>query len=305
MNRMKVTALAGGVGGAKLLVGLDDLDLDLTAIVNTGDDATFYGVHVSPDVDICTYWLAGLADEERGWGLRGDTFEIIEALGALGSDNWFRLGDRDLATCIFRTQRLLEGSPLSSVTDEIRRALGVSPTLIPMTDDPVRTSITTTDGRSLEFQEYFVKERHEPEVRSVHLSGIASAVPAPGVLEAIGAADVVVLCPSNPIVSIGPILGLTGVREALIQHPRVIAVSPIVRGAALKGPADRLMAAAGVTVSASGVAEMYRDFLDAFALDITEEGEAERIETIGIESIVTDTIMVDRVASKRMAEVLL
>lgn len=302
---MKVTALAGGVGGAKLLVGLDGLDLELTAIVNTADDATFYGVHVSPDVDICAYWLAGLADEERGWGLRNDTFEIVDRLGTLGADNWFRLGDRDLATCIFRTQRLLEGSPLSSVTDEIRRALGVRASIVPMTDDPVHTMITTDDGRSLEFQEYFVKERHEPEVQAVRFDGIATAQPAPGVLDAIRTADVVVLCPSNPVVSIGPILGLPGVREALIQHPRVIAVSPIIRGAALKGPADRLMAAAGITVSASGVAEMYRDFLDAFALDVTEEGEAELIETIGIESIVTDTIMVDRDASKRMAEVLL
>ncbi|MEA2498590.1 MAG: 2-phospho-L-lactate transferase, partial [Actinomycetota bacterium] len=199
---MKVTALAGGVGGAKLLVGLElAAGSELTAIVNTGDDAEIYGVHVSPDVDIVTYWLAGLADTERGWGLEGDTFLVVDGLASLGYDSWFRLGDRDFATCIYRTERMRAGATLSDATREIALALGVRPTVLPMTNDPVATVIDTTDGRTLEFQEYFVKERQMPEVKEVRITGASEASPAPGVLDSIRSADKVVLCPSNPIVS--------------------------------------------------------------------------------------------------------
>jgi LPPG:FO 2-phospho-L-lactate transferase len=305
---MKVTALAGGVGGAKLLVGLNlatGSGSQLTAIVNTGDDAEIYGVHVSPDVDIVTYWLAGLADVERGWGLKGDTFTVVDGLSALGRDAWFRLGDRDLATCIYRTGRLREGAPLSQVTDEIASALGVSAKLLPMTDDRIATVIETTDGRTLEFQEYFVKERQAPDVKAVRFEGIDDAAPGPGVIDAIESADTVVLCPSNPIVSIGPILALPGVREALRAHRDVIGVSPIIDGAALKGPADKMLAAAGHEVSPTGVASMYADFLDRFSLDERDRDEAPAVKELGIEPLVRDTIMTDSSRSEKLARSLL
>jgi LPPG:FO 2-phospho-L-lactate transferase len=305
---MKVTALAGGVGGAKLLVGLNlatGSGSRLTAIVNTGDDAEIYGVHVSPDVDIVTYWLAGLADVERGWGLAGDTFTVVGGLKELGREAWFRLGDRDLATCIYRTERLREGAALSQVTDEIASALGVSAKLLPMTDDRLATLIETSDGRTLEFQEYFVKERQAPEVRSVRFEGVEEASPAPGVIDAIESADTVVLCPSNPIVSIGPILALPGVREALRAHPDVVGVSPIIEGAALKGPADKMMAAAGHEVSPAGVAAMYVDLLDRFALDQRDEDLAPAVKELGIEPLVRDTIMSDSSRSEELARSLL
>ncbi len=304
---MKVAALAGGVGGAKLLVGLARVadGEDLTAIVNTADDAEIYGVHVSPDVDIVTYWLAGIADTDRGWGIKDDTFTLVDGLNELGVESWFRLGDRDFATCLFRTNRLHEGAPLSAITDEIRRALGVGTRMLPMSDQPVRTRIVTWDGRTLEFQEYFVKERQQPEVSEVRLAGVADAKPAPGVVDAIVEADRVILCPSNPIVSVGPILALPGVREALIDHASVVAVTPIVRGAPLKGPADKLLRAAGADVSASGVAALYRDFCDTFVVDATDPLEEERVRALGMRSVKLDTIMSDHDVSERLARALL
>jgi len=299
---VKVTALAGGVGGAKLLVGLDRVvGADLTAIVNTGDDARLYGVHVSPDVDIVTYWLSGLADTDRGWGLRGDSFEVVEGLKRLGHDSWFRLGDRDMATCMYRTERLARNESLSTITDVIRRALGARPTILPMSDDRVATMLRTSDGRVLDFQEYFVKERTEPEVVEVEFDGIDVAGPGPAVLDRIVAADVVVLCPSNPIVSIGPIVGLHGVRATLRDHPHVVAVSPIVRGAALKGPADRLLRSLGAQASASGVAEMYADFCDVFVVDASDEEELAKVEATGMRAAAIDTIMKDHDSSERLA----
>ena len=302
---MKVTALAGGVGGAKLLVGLAEVVEDLTAVVNTGDDSEIYGVHVSPDLDIVTYWLAGLADLERGWGIKGDTFHTVSALGRLGEPTWFNLGDHDFATCLLRRNRLAAGDSLTEVTDRIRRQLGVNVRLLPMSDDPVRTHVLTLDGRDLEFQEYFVKERQEPPVKGVEFRGMDGAKPGPGVLEALRSADRVVLCPSNPVVSIGPILGLPDIREALQEHPKVIAVSPIIQGKPLKGPADKLMAAAGAEVSAAGVARMYRDFVDVFVIDELDASEAPEIEELGLEVLVTNTVMTDRAASTHLAEALL
>lgn len=308
---MKVTALAGGVGGAKLAVGLQQVASqtarahDLSVVVNTADDTVAYGVHVSPDVDIVTYWLAGVADYERGWGLLGDTFVIVEALGRLGAENWFGLGDRDFATCAYRTARLGEGATFTTIADEIRRALGVAPRVLPMSDDVVRTIVHTADGRTLSFQEYFVKERHEPAIRHIEITGVADAKPAPGVLDAIHEADVVVLCPSNPFVSIGPILGLQGVRAALVDHPRVVAVSPIINGAALKGPADRMLAALGVPVSASGVASLYADLCDEFVIDATDEDQAAPVEALGVQPVILDTVMSDNGASKSLASAIL
>ena len=303
---MRITALAGGVGGAKLLVGLDRvLAGELTAIVNTGDDATIHGVHVSPDVDIVSYWLAGLADVERGWGIKGDSFSVVDALSRLGGESWFRLGDRDFATCIRRTQLLASGATLSAATDEITRTLGVRPRVLPMSDDSVRTKVVCTDGRTLEFQEYFVRERQRPAVAEVRFDGIADAKPAPDVLEAIEDADAVIVCPSNPVVSIGPIVGLPGVRDALRVHERVIAVSPIVRGAPLKGPADKLLQAVGAEVSASGVAALYADFCNVFVVDESDTEQLEPVEELGIEAVAFDTIMTDHDASERLATRLL
>jgi LPPG:FO 2-phospho-L-lactate transferase len=278
---------------------------DLTAIVNTGDDATVYGLHVSPDVDIVTYWLAGVADTQRGWGLDGDTFTVVEALERIGGTSWFRLGDRDMATCLYRTERLAAGLTLSAVTDDLRRALGVDTRVLPMSDDPVRTMIDCADGRTLEFQEWFVKERCEPDVAGIDFAGLTDAKPGPAVLDAIESADVIVLCPSNPIVSIGPIVSLPGVRDALQAHPLVIAVSPLINGVPLKGPADKLLAASGDDVSATGVAARYAEFCDTFVVDETDATVAGAIEVLGMRCLKLDTIMRDHDASARLARALL
>lgn len=303
---MKVVALAGGVGGAKLLVGLDaGLGGNLTAIVNTGDDDSLYGARICPDLDIVTYWLAGIADERRGWGIAEDSFSVMDSLGRLGSPTWFRLGDRDFATCIHRTQRLSEGATLSGATDEIRRALGVRTQVIPMSDDEVRTQIVTRDGETLAFQEYFVRRRADVDVARVVFAGVEDAKPAPGVVDAIEAADRVIVCPSNPVVSVAPILALPGVRDALAAHPSVVAVTPIVRGAPLKGPADRLLKGLGIEVSAFGVARLYSGWCKTFVVDGSDAVEAERAEGAGMRTVILDTIMSDRDASARLAESLL
>lgn len=301
---MDVTALAGGIGGAKLLVGLDAVS-DLTAIVNVGDDADVYSVHVSPDIDICTYWLAGIADEERGWGIKDDSFTVVDALEAIGGEAWFRLGDRDFATCLLRTQRLAAGLSLSAATDEIRRKLGVDATILPATDDHLRTRIVTADARTLDFQDYFVREQQAPEVADVLFAGVADAKPAPGVLDSISNAEVVVLCPSNPMLSLGPMLALPGVRDALRAHPNVVGVSPIVRGQALKGPAARILKSTGIEPRASEVARLYADLLSAFAIDTADAGEGPIVAELGLKALVLDTIMSDRRASTRLARQLL
>lgn len=312
LRSMKVTALAGGVGGAKLLVGLDralrarpEEHNRLTAIVNTGDDADVYGLRVSPDVDIVTYWLAGIADTERGWGIRGDTFNFVEGLESLGTEAWFRLGDRDLATCLYRTRRLQSGAAPTEVAAEIAAALGVEPRVLPMSDDDVRTRVITSEGRTLDFQEYFVKERTRPEVSEILLDGIADAAPAPGVLEAITSADLVILCPSNPVVSIGPILALPGVRPALRARGDVVAVTPIVGGAALKGPADRMLRSLGSEASAAGVARLYADFVATFVVDERDRDEAVKIEALGLRAASADTVMGDHDAAEHLARGLL
>ena len=304
---MDVTALAGGVGGSKLLVGLQDaLDpTGLTAIVNTADDASMYGVYVSPDVDIVTYWLSGLADTSRGWGLQDDTFNLVAGLERLGLETWFSLGDADFATCLFRTNRMAAGATLSAVTDEIRRALGVQARVLPMSDDPVQTRIVTEDGRTLEFQEYFVKERQEPALREVRFAGIGDAKPAPGVLDAISDAARVLLCPSNPVVSLAPILTLSGVRDALKEHPDVVAVSPIIEGRAVKGPADKMLPTVGAEVSAAGVAGLYADFCTTFVVDETDIDQIAAIEELGLRAVALNTLMTDKGKSVELAKALL
>ncbi len=288
-----ITALAGGVGAAKLLIGLAKLvkQEDLTVIVNTGDDIELQGLHVSPDIDIVMYTLAGIVDEEKGWGIKGDTFHCLQSLKNLGQETWFTLGDRDLATHIFRTAMLKKGKRLSEATAEISQALGLNVAVLPMTNDFFETRIVTAQG-SVHFQEYLVKRGATDEVRGVEFLGADHAKPADGVIETLMDSELIVVCPSNPIVSIGTILAVNGVREALRQTKAMkVAVSPIVAGAPLKGPADKLLKGLGMEVSAYSVAKLYADFLDVFVIDVADESEKGRIEELGLEVKVTNTIM--------------
>ncbi len=286
-------ALAGGVGAAKLLRGIVKVapEEDVIAIVNTGDDIELHGLYICPDLDIITYTLAGIVDEVKGWGVKDDTFHCLEVLKRYGYETWFNLGDRDLATHIYRTHLLRMGYSLSQVTDEIRKALGVKARILPMSNDKVRTMIMTPIGR-LNFQEYLVKRGAKDEVLGVEFEGVNVAKPAPGALEAMERADVIIVCPSNPIVSIGPILAIKGVRETLMEtKANVVAISPIVGGAPLKGPADKLMRGLGLEVSAYGVASLYRDFIDAFVMDSVDEAQRKHVEALGLRVFVTNTVM--------------
>jgi LPPG:FO 2-phospho-L-lactate transferase len=268
----------------------------VTAVVNTADDETFYGLHVSPDLDSVTYTLAGAADDARGWGLAGETFATLDALGRFGLPTWFQLGDKDLATHLFRSQRLREGATLSTVTGEIARAWGVRSRLLPMSDDRVATRITVRSEHDgvvdLAMQEWFVRERAVPEVVSVRFDGAEQAAPAPGVLEALRTAEIILVCPSNPVISIGPILAVPGIRDALAdRRHRVVAVSPIVGGAPVKGPADRLMAPLGIDVSCVGVAREYAPICSTLVIDAVDADRAAEVEAAGVRAVVTDTMM--------------
>ena len=295
-----ITVLAGGVGAARFLQGLLAVHRpsDITIISNVGDDAEFFGLHISPDIDIVLYHLAGLSDEEQGFGIRGDTYNVLEAIAHYGYDIWFRLGDRDLATCITRTDLLRRGRSLSEATAEIASALLVPARIIPATDDPLRTKIRTDEG-VLDFQDFFVRRRTEGHTREVIFDGAGSARPAPGIVEAIMEAEAVILTPSNPLVSIGPILSIAGIRDALRTTPaRVAAVSPIVGGKALKGPADRMLRDQGIEPSAAAIAKLYEDFLDVLVIDNVDADLKAQIESDageagggGVEVTVTDTIM--------------
>ncbi|MEM2914212.1 MAG: 2-phospho-L-lactate transferase [Candidatus Bathyarchaeia archaeon] len=288
-----ITALAGGVGAAKLLSGLVKIipQEELTVIVNTGDDIELYGLHISPDIDIVTYTLAGIVDEEKGWGIKGDTFHCLEMLRKYGHETWFNLGDRDLATHLHRTVLLKKGLKLSEVTAEICRDYGLKVKIIPMTDEKFETWIVTNVG-SMHFEEYLVRRGAKDTVLGLKFLGIENATAASGVIDSILHSDLVIICPSNPIVSIGPILSVKGVREALRStEARKIAVSPLVAGAPIKGPADKLMKGLGLEVSSFSVAYLYRDFLDTFVLDVADKHEKEKIEELGIKVVVTDTVM--------------
>lgn len=289
-----ICALAGGVGAARMLRGLAArLDpADLVAVCNTGDDAELHGLHVSPDIDTVTYTLAGRADDERGWGLRGETWTVMDALDGLGGETWFRLGDRDLATHLFRTGRLRAGASLSEVTAAVAAALGVRVRLLPMSDDPVRTRLTLADGEHVDFQEYFVHRHHSVPVRDVNFEGAADAEPAPGVLDALTSAEGVVLCPSNPILSIAPILAVPGVAAALAaRRASVVAVSPIVAGAALKGPADRLLVELGGEASVAEVARRYAGVAGTLVVDEADRQHADAVEAAGLRCVVAPTVM--------------
>jgi LPPG:FO 2-phospho-L-lactate transferase len=288
-----ITTLAGGVGAARFLTGLIRIvkEDELSVVVNTGDDLDLFGLHISPDLDIITYTLAGIVDEAKGWGIRGDTFRCLEMLRKYGEDTWFCLGDRDLATHLYRTGRLKQGLMLSQITDEICGVLGLKSKILPMSNDRFETRISTQEG-SMHFEEYFVKRHCKDEVLGVEFVGAPSAKPSPGVVDAILDAEVVVVCPSNPIVSIGTILSVAGVRDALKRtDARVVAVSPIVAGAPLKGPADKMLRAMGLEVSAYGVAKLYSDFIDTMVIDVKDITQKDRIERLGLSVTVTNTIM--------------
>ena len=291
-------ALAGGVGAARFLSGLVDVvpPSDVTAIVNTGDDDTFHGLYVSPDLDSVTYTLAGASNVAQGWGLEGETFATLDALERYGVPTWFRLGDKDIATHLFRSERLRSGATLSTVTAEITRAWGLDITLLPMTDDAVRTRITVTRAvgqtEELAMQRWFVGERASSPVVGVRFDGADRARPAPGVVEALERADTIIICPSNPVISIGPILAIPGVRDVLVERrARVVGVSPIVGGAPVKGPADKLMEPLGIEVSCVGVARAYADICSSLVIDAVDESLASAVEAEGMRAVVTDTMM--------------
>jgi LPPG:FO 2-phospho-L-lactate transferase len=290
---MRVAALAGGVGASKLLLGLNRVmdPRELTAIVNTGDDLSLHGLEISPDLDIVTYTLGGVVNPKTGWGFRQETFRLLERLAVLGGPSWFNLGDRDLATHIYRTDRLRRGATLSQVADEVRRALGVAATILPMSDQPVRTKIRAKRGW-LAFQEYFVKLRAKPVVREIRFEGCEESRPAPGVLEALRKTERIVICPSNPMISVGPILAVPGIREALRERREaVLAVCPLVGGKSLKGPSDKMMRQMGLQSSALGVAKLYRDFCGTLMIDSADVRQKKAIESLGMKVVVAPTVM--------------
>ncbi|HUX86646.1 MAG TPA: 2-phospho-L-lactate transferase [Chloroflexota bacterium] len=288
-----IVALAGGVGGAKLADGLyRELSAgELSVMVNTADDFDLFGLRICPDADTVTYTLAGLANPETGWGIAGDTFEALAMLGRLGRDVWFKVGDRDFATHIARTERLHAGGTLTAVTAELTQALGIKAAILPMADEPVATRLRTAEGY-LEFQEYFVRRHHEDVVVGVDFRGIADAQPTPEIRGAINQATAIIFCPSNPIVSIGPILAVPRLKDLILKRdvPK-IGVSPIVGGRALRGPADRMLSSLGHEVSAFGVASLYQGLLDGLVIDEMDANLADRIEALGLRVLVAPTIM--------------
>lgn len=299
-----IAVLAGGVGAARFLAGLVRAvpPESITAIVNTGDDREFYGVHVSPDLDIVTYTLAGRIDREKGYGLAGDTFSVIEALAALGHETWFRLGDRDLATALHRTARLREGAGLAAVADEVRRAYRVPVAILPMSEDPCPTFVELRGGRRVHFEEYLARDGAPDEVEQVDLAAARAARPAPGVVAALRGAARILVCPSNPVVSIGPIVAVPGVREAIAASGApVVAVSPIVGGAPVKGPADKLLRGIGAEVSARGVAALYREWVHGFVVDARDAAQVPDVEALGLRACAVDTIMRDADAAAGVA----
>jgi LPPG:FO 2-phospho-L-lactate transferase len=301
-----IVTLAGGVGAARFLEGLIRIipQRELIVIGNVGDDMEIYGLHVSPDLDIVTYTLAGIVDPIKGWGIRNDTFSFLSAMRTYGYETWFNIGDRDLATHIFRTEQLRKGRSLSSVTASIVNRLGLRFRLLPATDDDFQTHVIC-NGKRMHFQEYMVKTRTKPRVQQILFQGATSSKPAHGVLQSIRGARGIIICPSNPIVSIGAILNVPHIRLALsCAESKIVAISPIVSGKTIKGPADKLMKALGVEPTALGIAQIYRDLLDTLILDKQDKQLARKVEDLGIRAIVTNTIMrtiADKVKLARIA----
>ena len=302
-----IVVLAGGVGAARFLQGVVQVipQDQLVVIANTGDDREFYGLHVSPDVDIVMYTLAGIVDEKNGWGIRDDTFHTMKQLTSYGNEDWFALGDRDIATHIHRTNLLRQGKTFSEITDELRQHFELQLRILPMSDQPIATHIQTPAGL-IHFEEYLVKRRCSDEVQDVVFVGAKEAKPAPGVLDALKQAEAILIAPSNPIVSIGSILAVPGIHDVLHEASgMIVAVSPIVGGAPIKGPADKLMRGMHIDVSAVGVARCYRDFLDVMVIDKQDAQLAEEVENLGIPTVVTNTIMSDDRAKAELARTVL
>ena len=296
---MDVALLAGGTGGAKLAAGMQELvGSDLAVIANTADDTHVHGLHVSPDPDLITYWLAGVIDEERGWGIRGDTFVVHERLEQLGSPGWFQLSDRDLATCIYRTHFMAEGGTLTAAQGQIARALGVSSRVLPMTEEPVHTRVMTPDGwRGL--QEFLIVDGSAPEIEAVEVQGLHEARPTSEVLEALAAAEAIVVGPSNPVISIGPILAVPGMRDAIAASGApVLAVSPFVAGHAVKGPTERFVAALGRPSTAAGVASLYEGVIQAMVVDADDPDQGPE----GVQVFTCPTLMEGREGRREVAE---
>ena len=305
--KTKITCLAGGVGAARFLQGLAKIfpEENITVVVNTGDDIELYGLHISPDIDIITYTLAGIVDEEKGWGIRNDTFYCLAMLQHYGYETWFNIGDRDLATHLYRTEQLRKGSTLTEITIKLAKAHAIIETILPMTNDKFETRIITDKGE-VHFQEYMVKHGMQNNVVGVRFEGVDKAKPCQEVVNAIFEASGIILCPSNPIVSIGTILSVKGIRKALREtKAKVVAISPIIAGTVVKGPAEKLMRGLGIEVSAYSVANLYKDFLDAFILDIADKEQKERIEALGIKGVVTNTLMKTIEDKKRLAKIAL
>lgn len=299
-----ITALAGGVGASLFLRGLVTVvpDTEVTIVANTADDSVIHGLYVSPDLDTVTYTLAGAGDPERGWGLAGETWNVLASLERYGVDTWFRLGDRDIGTHLYRTQRMARGAPLSAITTEITTAWGLEPRLLPMTDDRVETRLTLLDGTEVDFQEYFVHLRHQAPVKQIRFEGSGGAHPAPGVLDALDRADLVIICPSNPLLSVAPIISVPGIEDALTRRRgSVVAISPIVGGKALRGPADHLMEELGHEPSVAGVAELYSRFAATLVIDERDAGSAGQVAAAGMRCIATRTIMDSMEASEQLA----
>ncbi len=303
-----ITALSGGVGAAKFLNGLYQVlkDEPLTVIVNTGDDIQISGLTISPDVDTIIYWLSGVVNREKGWGIGGDSFHCLEALRKFGVESWFNLGDRDLATHIYRSHLRNLGLSPSEVASRIAKAFRINNIkILPMTDEDVETWVITDEGE-MHFQEYLIKRKMNPRVKGISIKGIEGAKPAPGVVQGIEEARGIIICPSNPIISIGPILAVQGIREAFQRtKTKVVAISPLVGGAPLKGPADRLMQGLGLKVSSAEIAKLYGDFLDEIVIDEKDALEAESIRSIGIKPVITDTIMSNDEKARKLAETVL
>lgn len=317
MSPEGIAVLAGGVGAARLLTGMARVvpPQTVTAIVNVGDDLELHGLHISPDIDTVTYTVSGAIDSERGWGLQDETWRVMEALERYDAETWFRLGDRDLATHLYRTHRILEGATLSTITTEIAAAWGLEMRIIPATDDRLRTMISlarqpgappTADLVEVDFQDYFVRRAHAEPIAAVRYDGDTDALPAPGVLDALTAGETIVIAPSNPIVSIGPVLAIPGVRKAVeARRDDVVAVSPIVGGRALKGPADRMLSELGYEPSAAGIAQLYAPVAATLVIDTADADLAEAVAAAGMRCVVTDTIMRDPIAAAALSTAVL
>ena len=303
----KIVVLSGGVGGARFLEGLIQIipQEKVFVIGNTGDDEEFYGLHVSPDLDIVLYTLSGVVNEKQGWGLQNETYNVMQQLTNLGNNDWFKLGDKDLAVQIHRTNLLKQGKKLSDITNELVKEFGLKIKLVPMTDDSVKTVIKTING-PIPFQEYFVKNRWQDKVLDIIYSSAEKAKPAPGIIDTILSVEGIIIAPSNPLVSIDTILSISGIREALLKtKAKIIALSPIIAGETIKGPAVKMMKEIGIEASAVGVAQHYRDFLDAMIIDTKDKELKGKIEKLGIKTVVTNTIMKNKEIKKELAQIAL